>query len=1519
MWSFESHVKIFQLKLSNYDKHPWEHNVEQRILQGIDQHSAHEGKARTGLIDVDVIRGSVFAKAKPRHGWMAAVRLGLLRVAFAPFYWNYWRGHTSFCVAVYIMVHFFLQFLQVVFFLLTDPRTSNSSQDDVLLPCLLAICLGILHAHITAPHGKAGSYSSFIDSPMTAQSFKDIGDSQVYNLNPSSYHHYSDNLVNNKLGSLQNNIRRLDECDHSSQLSAHLVNSEHRQCLNNACSLTHQSNSQPFSNKEYVDNTEHPDYLANSCSEFHNSTNVICRNYGKLQRNIQWRSGDTESKKPLASSHKCYEVCPNSSYHDEFSTVYSPGDNKKHELNDSDVTYEMNGPQSPYAFEEDRGQTKHFHSSQLLEHRPRVIRRRRRQNSYSSKHGNLSRGHDADVEESEGEVETVSNKNNVDSATFDGQSFSLQTVNDVLPEFISRSNSKGSVNQAVSLDCQLTLPNTELNLKSRSLPKEEESVFLSKSSNALADVKLPENLSEGSSINSEACELTHSKTKVTYNSFIPLKVQRKQNENFIYLLNNDEVLRKAFSDAVINHPIFFDSSNYQSLSYDNKKDLRKSFFQQKQSFKRKYDTENEARAAYNLLPVNQQDHFSTENVSYRKISLSSHSSAATESSTNSGRSFSCLRKYPKRSGRHFELESVHGIGAELTANPKCVDSHFDRKMHSSYNDILDTQINEDKKPMVQSVELCKEFEKQLDWLDEKHANHEVKNKSYEFINKDDTITVYNRQRAKYLRLFYNTDAELLDSETAMLNNKRPLANSKHSSKYLSSFTNVDMNFKPSIHRISGSTVTNKSCLKSTSQRVFYNCCDDDSSFGNTSNRITTANITNTQGAGIHEPRRNMNQYLDPISGFVHDTYSRSHYLSKSESHDANMNTRGQTASETEYFDRINSDLGSDIDSSSCPDEVEAPSPPPCENELQNWQNSNTKPNVNIVPAQEIKIISKKQVSRHSTYGFHNAKSYCHKCCSRRNVSVSSNTDSGPPNSVEESNGIMNNNDHKSIESQELSGASPTSSVNIVAKGGKYVSNIQEEVLHSIVFEQNDKQLNDETAKQNFRNIHPKSNLTRDSYGYENLPSVKHDTVRCYMWAGDKLSKFNLSMLDIGKNVIYAVERQSVSSDYIVLACIATFLLPFIAVIFHSTNSIDASGILTISSSSVQSNEELKSTFITENTQLFLENNSVNQTLFTNLFDSANSVFGNTVIGLYLRAIISIFTHLLGTVLLKMQSLVIGVDVQASNCSQPYCIIFWNIVTGQFLMNWFSKPDIQGRLVILIGFILRFNVYGTIFFLLCIAERTFQERLLYAKYFFSLTSGRRALKYRVPQFRLNKIGHIKCWLMLRSYLKKRGPQRSVENIMATAFYIVFTLGLSLCAQLLSKSRGSVFVKLTNWDIFGLTFGIVIFLYRFILLGTKITKKYRNFSVLITEQINLYLSMESKPHKKEDLMLTFQVLRLVESLLKEVDGPFRVCGWTLNPLVYNIFKLVLLSCVSSLLSESLGFKLKLYKLKLNPSNW
>lgn len=51
-----------------------------------------------------------------------------------------------------------------------------------------------------------------------------------------------------------------------------------------------------------------------------------------------------------------------------------------------------------------------------------------------------------------------------------------------------------------------------------------------------------------------------------------------------------------------------------------------------------------------------------------------------------------------------------------------------------------------------------------------------------------------------------------------------------------------------------------------------------------------------------------------------------------------------------------------------------------------------------------------------------------------------------------------------------------------------------------------------------------------------------------------------------------------------------------------------------------------------------------------------------------------------------------------------------------------------------------------------------------------------------------------------------------------------------------------------------------------LGTKINKKYRNLSVLITEQINLHLQIEQKPHKKEELNVANNVLKLAIDLLK-----------------------------------------------------
>ncbi|XP_074656278.1 protein PHTF2-like isoform X2 [Tubulanus polymorphus] len=252
-------------------------------------------------------------------------------------------------------------------------------------------------------------------------------------------------------------------------------------------------------------------------------------------------------------------------------------------------------------------------------------------------------------------------------------------------------------------------------------------------------------------------------------------------------------------------------------------------------------------------------------------------------------------------------------------------------------------------------------------------------------------------------------------------------------------------------------------------------------------------------------------------------------------------------------------------------------------------------------------------------------------------------------------------------------------------------------------------------------------------------------------------------------------------------------------------------------------------------------------------------------------------------------------------------------TNRGLMNVLYDTSWQTWLLILHGMFLRLGLGFIFFFLLSVAERTFKQRLLYAKHFCYLTSSRRARKYDLPHFRLNKVRNIKTWLSLRSYLKKRGPQRSVDVIVSASFLLAVTLVALMCVQLLKETE-SFLDELYNWELVLWCLSLATYLLRFMTLGTKINRKYRNLSVLITEQINLYLHMEQKPHKKEELMLANNVLKLAEDLLKELESPFKISGLSANPFLYNLTKVIILSAFSAVLTELLGFKLKLYKIKI-----
>ncbi|XP_051911287.1 LOW QUALITY PROTEIN: protein PHTF2-like [Hippocampus zosterae] len=233
-------------------------------------------------------------------------------------------------------------------------------------------------------------------------------------------------------------------------------------------------------------------------------------------------------------------------------------------------------------------------------------------------------------------------------------------------------------------------------------------------------------------------------------------------------------------------------------------------------------------------------------------------------------------------------------------------------------------------------------------------------------------------------------------------------------------------------------------------------------------------------------------------------------------------------------------------------------------------------------------------------------------------------------------------------------------------------------------------------------------------------------------------------------------------------------------------------------------------------------------------------------------------------------------------------------------------------MVTVSFVVRVCLTWLFFFLLSVAERTYKQRLLFAKLFGHLTSARRARKSEVPHFRLKKVQNIKMWLSLRSYLKRRGPQRSVDVIVSSAFLLTLSVVFICCAQLLHVHE--TFLECHyNWELVIWCSSLSLFLLRFVTLGSETSKKYSNTSILLTEQINLYLKMEKKPNKKEELTLVNNVLKLATKLLKELDSPFRLYGLTMNPLLYNITQVVILSAVSGVISDLLGFNLKLWKIK------
>jgi len=250
-----------------------------------------------------------------------------------------------------------------------------------------------------------------------------------------------------------------------------------------------------------------------------------------------------------------------------------------------------------------------------------------------------------------------------------------------------------------------------------------------------------------------------------------------------------------------------------------------------------------------------------------------------------------------------------------------------------------------------------------------------------------------------------------------------------------------------------------------------------------------------------------------------------------------------------------------------------------------------------------------------------------------------------------------------------------------------------------------------------------------------------------------------------------------------------------------------------------------------------------------------------------------------------------------------------------VQNWTAKID-PDKIIMFNLVVVRLILFSGFFFLLSVTERIYRKKFVIAKLFSHITSSRRSARSKIPHFRLYKVRNIKVWLCVRSMLRKLGPKRSIDLIVSVSCLITLVSILYICHQMLKEEEDLPLFKmiLINLEVILLCVFVGYFLLRFIILSNSINKKFWNPSVLLTEQINIYLRLEEKPHKKEPLVLANNVLKLTSDLIKELERPYNILGIGSNPLFYNLLKILSLSAASGILSEILGFKMKLYKVKL-----
>jgi hypothetical protein len=158
----------YQKKIGSYDKEKWEKTLEeQKTIESALSFPLRTAKLKTDLIDVDLVRGSTFPKAKPKLSLFQVSVLSVLRYFFIPLFAKWWVRETSAKVFTALLSLYFLQMVNWAIYSLhiksvnvvNKSAASEVDDDDeenlvdlceILIPMMLSLLLCFIHSQIVA-------------------------------------------------------------------------------------------------------------------------------------------------------------------------------------------------------------------------------------------------------------------------------------------------------------------------------------------------------------------------------------------------------------------------------------------------------------------------------------------------------------------------------------------------------------------------------------------------------------------------------------------------------------------------------------------------------------------------------------------------------------------------------------------------------------------------------------------------------------------------------------------------------------------------------------------------------------------------------------------------------------------------------------------------------------------------------------------------------------------------------------------------------------------------------------------------------------------------------------------------------------------------------------------------------------------------------------------------------------------------------------------------------------------------